>query len=413
MPPNAATISVAETLQLLDGSLAEMSEAIANGTYAFWLGSGISLGRVPGLRILIRKVLIFLQNNIEVGNPNCRFRRGLATVLTGPELAAMQPVSTHLLRAALLGWLLNSSIVLSFADTYPSRPITLIVHAAAGGSTDLVNRLIAEKVSGALGQPIVVEFRPGGGATIGATAVARARPDGYTIGFLGSSIAAAQGLGKPLTFDVREYVPLTQIINLRQGLQVSTSVPVRTLPELVALAKASPGKLNFGSTGFGSAPHIAVELFMQATGTKFTHVPYQSGAVAMQDLVSGRVDFYIDGTSIGIPLHRDGKIRILAVSGAERAEAASDIPTMREAGFGKAEYYSWGSWVMPPNTPAEIASKVGEAALRAAKDEIIRKRLNEVGVELYGAGPTELGAFIRAELAKYQELSRTAGIKLD
>jgi tripartite-type tricarboxylate transporter receptor subunit TctC len=325
----------------------------------------------------------------------------------------MLPLRKWFWRVAVLGWLASVSVASSVAQPYPSRPLTLIVHAAAGGSTDLVNRLIAERVSVSLGQPIVVEFRPGGGATIGATAVARARPDGYTIGFLGSSIAAAQGLGKPLTFDVRDYVPLTQIINLRQGLQVSTSLPVRSLPELVALAKASPGKLNFGSTGYGSAPHIAVELFMQATGTKFTHVPYQSGAVAMQDLISGRVDFYIDGTSVGIPLHRDGKIRILAVTGNTRAEAVSEIPTMREAGFGNAEYYSWGAWVMPPSTPPEIAAKLSEATLRAARDDAIRKRLNEVGVELFGAGPNELGAFIKAELAKYQELSRTAGIKLE
>jgi tripartite-type tricarboxylate transporter receptor subunit TctC len=325
----------------------------------------------------------------------------------------MLPPQKWFLRTAVLGWLAGLSAAASVAETYPSRPLTLIVHAAAGGSTDLVNRLIAEKVSATLGQPIVVEFRPGGGATIGATAVARARPDGYTIGFLGSSIAAAQGLGKPLTFDVRDYVPLTQIINLRQGLQVSTALPVRNLPELVALAKASPGKLNFGSTGYGSAPHIAAELLMQATGTKFTHVPYQGGAVAMQDLISSRVDFYIDGTSIGIPLHRDGKIRILAVTGEARADAAPEIPTMREVGFSNAEYYSWGSWVMPPNTPPEIAAKLSEAALRAAKDDTIRKRLNEVGVELFGAGPNELGAFIKAELAKYRELSRTAGIKLE
>ncbi len=157
----------------------------------------------------------------------------------------MLPLRRRVLLTAVLGWLASLSATASVAETYPSRPLTLIVHAAAGGSTDLVNRLIAEKVSASIGQPIVVEFRPGGGATIGATAVARARPDGYTIGFLGSSIPAAQGLGKPLTFDVRDYVPLTQIINLRQGLQVSTSLPVSNLPELVALARASPGKLNF------------------------------------------------------------------------------------------------------------------------------------------------------------------------
>ena len=334
-------------------------------------------------------------------------------MLASGKGTGMQPLLKWFLRAAVLGWLASLPAASSVAQTYPSRPLTLIVHAAAGGSIDMINRLIAEKVSASLGQPIVVEFRPGGGATIGATAVARARPDGYTIGFLGSSIPAAQGLGKPLTFDVRDYVPLTQIMNLRQGLQVSTSLPVRNLPELVALAKASPGKLNFGSTGYGSAPHIAVELFMQATGTKFTHVPYQSGAVAMQDLISGRVDFYIDGTSVAIPLHRDGRIRILAVTGDARAEVAPEIPTMREAGFGNAEYYSWGSWVMPPNTPPEIAAKLSEATLRATKDDTIRKRLNDVGVELFGAGPIELGAFIKAELAKYQELSRTAGIKLE
>jgi tripartite-type tricarboxylate transporter receptor subunit TctC len=325
----------------------------------------------------------------------------------------MRSFATPLLGAAVLGWLAGPSPSPSMAQTYPNRSMTLIVHSAAGGSIDMVNRLIAEKVSAALGQPIVLEFRPGGGATIGATAVARATPDGYTIGFLGSSIPAAQGLGKPLTFDVRDYVPLGQFINLRLGLQVNTSLPARSLPELVALAKAEPGKLNFGSTGYGSAPHIATEFFMQATGTKLTHVPYQSGAVAMQDLIAGRVNVYIDGTSVAIPLHKAGQIRILAVTGSARTDAAPDIPTMREAGFGPAEYYAWGSWVMPPKTPPEFARKVSEALLQATKDDAIRKRFDDVGVELVSTGPAELDAFIKSELAKYQELSRSAGIKLE
>jgi tripartite-type tricarboxylate transporter receptor subunit TctC len=325
----------------------------------------------------------------------------------------MRTLVRSLLGAAVLGWLAGPSLSPSIAQTYPSRPINLIIHSAAGGSIDMVNRLIAEKVSATLGQPIVLEFRPGGGATIGATAVARASPDGYTIGFLGSSIPAAQGLGKPLTFDVRDYVPLAHFINLRLGLQVNTSLPARNLPELVALAKAEPGKLNFASTGYGSAPHIATEFFMQATGTKLTHVPYQSGAVAMQDLIAGRVNVYIDGTSVAIPLHKAGQIRILAVTGSARTPAAPEIPTMREAGFGQAEYYAWGSWVMPPKTPPEFAKKASDAVLQAATDDGIRKRLDAVGVELVSIGPADLQAFIKSELTKYQDLAKSANIKLE
>ena len=317
------------------------------------------------------------------------------------------------LRTAALGLIAGLSASTGTAQTYPSRPITLIIHSAAGGSIDMVNRLVAEKVSATLGQPIVLEFRPGGGATIGATAVARAQPDGYTVGFLGSSIPAAQGLGKPLTFDVRDYVPLVHFINLRLGVQVSTSLPVHSLSEFVALAMAQPGKLNFGSTGYGSAPHIATEFFMQATGTKLTHVPYQSGAVAMQDLIAGRIGFYVDGTSIAIPLHKAGQIRILAVTGAARTAAAPDVPTMREIGFAQAEYYAWGGWVMPPKTPPEIARKVSDAALQAVQDDGIRRRFDEVGVELVGTGPVALGAFIKSELAKYQDLAKSANIKLE
>jgi tripartite-type tricarboxylate transporter receptor subunit TctC len=291
--------------------------------------------------------------------------------------------------------------------------MTLIVHSAPGGSIDLVNRLIAEKVSAVLGQPIVLEFRPGGGATIGATAVARAAPDGYTIGFLGSSIPAAQGLGKPLGFDVRDFVPLAHFINLRLGVQVNTSLPVRNLADVVELAKAQPGSLNFASTGFGSAPHIATEFFMQATGTKLTHVPYQSGAVAMQDLVAGRVNFYIDGTSIAIPLHRAGQIRILAVTGSSRTAAAPDLPTMREIGFGRAEYYAWGGWVMPPGTPPKFAKRVSDAVMLATTDDGIRKRFDDVGVELVSIGPAEMAIFIKSELAKYQDLATSAHIKFE
>jgi tripartite-type tricarboxylate transporter receptor subunit TctC len=323
------------------------------------------------------------------------------------------PISVVIVCAAALASLTGLSTATLSDESYPNRPITLIVHSAAGGSIDLVNRLFAEKVSAALGQPIILEFRPGGGATIGATAVARAQPDGYTIGFLGSSIPAAQGLGKPLLFDVRDFVPLAQIINLRLGLQVNPSLPVRSLSELVALAKARPGKLNYASTGYGSAPHIATEFFMRATGTRLTHVPYPSGAVAMQDLIAGRVDFYIDGTSIGIPLHKTGQIRILAVTGNARTSAAPDIPTMREAGFGPAEYYAWGSWVMPPKAPPEIAKRVSDAVLEAATDDGIRKRLDDVGVEVVSSGPAELETFINLELAKYLDLAKSANIKFE
>jgi tripartite-type tricarboxylate transporter receptor subunit TctC len=313
----------------------------------------------------------------------------------------------------MLVWLFGLWASSSIAQSYPNRPITLIVHSAAGGSIDLVNRLIAEKVSATLGQPIVLEFRPGGGATIGATAVARASPDGYTIGFLGSSIPAAQGLGKPLAFDVRDYVPLAHFINLRLGVQVNTALTVHNLSEVAALAKAQPGKLNFASTGYGSAPHIAAEFFMQATGTTLTHVPYQSGAVAMQDLIAGRVNFYIDGTSIAIPLHRAGQIRILAVTGSTRTPAAPELPTMREVGFGNAEYYAWGGWVMPPKTPPELAKKVSDAVMLAASDDRIRRRFDDVGVELVSIGPTEFGTFINFELTKYQQLAKSANIKFE
>jgi tripartite-type tricarboxylate transporter receptor subunit TctC len=249
--------------------------------------------------------------------------------------------------------------------------------------------------------------------TIGATAVARAAPDGYTIGFLGSSIPAAQGLGKPLGFDVRDFVPLAHFINLRLGVQVNTSLLVHNLADVVELAKAQPGSLNFASTGFGSAPHIATEIFMQATGTKLTHVPYQSGAVAMQDLVAGRVNFYIDGTSIAIPLHTAGQIRILAVTGSSRTAAAPDLPTMREIGFGRAEYYAWGGWVMPPGTPPKFAKRVSDAVMLATTDDGIRKRFDDVGVELVSIGPAEMATFIKSELAKYQDLATSAHIKFE
>jgi tripartite-type tricarboxylate transporter receptor subunit TctC len=302
---------------------------------------------------------------------------------------------------------------ISGEQTYPSRPITLIVPSAPGGAVDLANRLVSEKVAGKLGQPLVLDFRPGGGATIGATAIARARPDGYTIGFLGSGVVAAQGLGKPLTFDVREFVPLGQFLNLRVALLVSPSVPAKTVAELVALAKAQPGALNFASNGYGSAPHIAAELFMQAAGVKFQHVPYQGGAVAMQDLIAGRVQVFFEVTATSVGLHKDGKVRALAVTGTERAPSLPDVPTFTEIGYGKAEYYSWGGWVMPRDTPAEVAQKVSDALADAGRDQTIRKRYDEVGSELLDVPPQEFGAFIRSELAKYEALAKSAGLKLE
>ena len=315
---------------------------------------------------------------------------------------------------ALLAVILSVASPRCFADdAYPSRPVTLIIHSAAGGPIDILNRLISARVSEILKQPIVLEFRPGGGTIVGATAVANATPNGYSIGFLGSAVPAIQALGKPVMFDVRKYVPIGRFANLPMAAMVGSTSTVRSLPELIALARDKPGRLKFGSTGYGSAPHLAMELLMRATGTQFTHVPYTSGAIAMQDLIAGRIDVLVDAASQAVPLHQAGEVRILAMSSLQRNRVLPDVPTFKELDLDAAAYQGWGAWVGPLGMRQDQAQVVSAALLEASRDESVRKRFEDLGAEAMDVGPKELGHFIDSEFEKFRKLGHDTGLKID
>lgn len=319
-----------------------------------------------------------------------------------------------LLKCILTGLLfLASSPSSLWGQTYPERPITLILPTSPGGTADNINRLVAEKVSSFIGQPIVPEYRPGSGGMIGTEALSRARPDGYTIGFLGAGVVASQGLGKQLPFDVRDFVPVGQFFNLLMALNVRPGLDVHSVEDFVALAKSKPGQMSFGSTGYGGPTHIAAELFMRATGIKLKHVPYKGDPEAFVDLVAGRIDMVITTTYASIPLHQDGRVRILAVSGPARLSSLPDVPTFLESKIEAGEFISFNSWLLPPNTPPHLASKLSDALLQAGKDEGLRVRLSEFGATLVSVSPAELSQRITSEIERYESLSKDTGIRLN
>lgn len=317
-----------------------------------------------------------------------------------------------------LGFLVACVLALPAAGAgttrYPDRPMTLILASSAGGSLDYISRLVSEKVSARLGKPVVLDFRPGAGNMIGALAMAKARPDGYTIGSLTTAIVAAQGFGRESAFDVREFVPLGQFVDYRVGLAINPKLPFRTVAELVAYAKAHPGKLNYGTTGVGSTPHIAAAQFMAATQTQMVAVPYQSDSIATQDLVAGgRIDLYFSVSATQIPLYKEGRIRILAFTSATRSAAAPEVPTFDELGLSAAAFHSWGGWIFPPKTPPDMANKVSGALAGLSSDREMRKRFEAVGCELVDLGPERFDELIKSDIGKFHDLVKSIGLKFD
>jgi len=258
----------------------------------------------------------------------------------------------------------------SFALDYPTKPVRLIVGVAPGGANDTVARLLAQTLSERLGQPVVVENRPGAGGNIGLEAAANAPPDGYTLLFATSANALSVAFYDKANVNfARDITPVTSLVRGPLIMEVNPSLPAKTIPEFIAFAKANPGKINMASAGIGNTTHVAGELFMMLTGTKFTHVPYRGGAPAVTDLISGQVQVYFDGVSGSLDHVRSGRLRALGVTSAERADVLPDVPTIAEFVPG----YEAGGWYgigVPKNVPAEIIDKLNKeinASLADAK----------------------------------------------
>jgi len=310
--------------------------------------------------------------------------------------------------AALLG------ATLSFAAhaAYPERPIKFIVPFAAGGSTDMVGRLVAEKLSVDLGQSVIVENKPGAGTTIGTNAVVKAKPDGYTLLLCSSSLVLNRLLYKQLPYDyTKDLVPVAGLIKIPHILVVNPSVPVHSLPELIAYAKRHPGTMNYASTGIGALPHVMAELFLSMTHLKIQHVPYSGTAPALQDLLAGRVQMLFDNLSTALPNLQAGKVRAIGLTTAQRSPAAPQYPTLAEQGLTGYDATSWFGVAAPAGTPDSVVEKVNAAINRILVSPDFQKRIAVFGGQSFGGSSQEFASFEQEDLMRWSRVFHDAHIE--
>jgi tripartite-type tricarboxylate transporter receptor subunit TctC len=299
------------------------------------------------------------------------------------------------------------------AQAYPSRPIRLILGFAAGGSADIVARLIAQFVSDRIGQPVIVENRTGASSNLAGEAVARSAPDGYTLLYVTTVNAINATFFDNLKFDLkRDFAPVSGVTRAPNVLEVNPSVPANNVAEFVAYAKANPGKLNMASTGNGTSIHLAGELFKAMTGTNLVHVPYRSPPQAMTDLLAGQVQVMFDVMTQGLQHIKEGRLRALAVTTAARSDALPEVPTVAETVPGY-EASSWSGVCAPSGTPAGIVEMLNKEINAALTDPTIKARLASIGSTAITGSPAEFATFLTEEIDKWGKVVRAANIKAE
>src|SRR5499426_429702 len=296
---------------------------------------------------------------------------------------------------------------------FPNKPVRLIVPVAAGGPTDIVARLLAEKLSTIWGQQVVIENKGGAATNIGNEYVARSDPDGYTILFATASLAVNTSLYRSLSYDpIADFAPVSLVTELVYFVFVPNSSPAHSMKEFIDYAKSRPGKLTIASPGTGSAPFLAEMLFLQMTGLDMTHVPYRGASPAFTDLIPGRVDCYF-GSGTLLSYARSGQVRVLATTGAERDVAAPDVPTIAEAGVRDYDVTAWQALFVPAKTPPAIVRKISADTNTALADPAIKDKLAQTGYVAEGSSPEELGQLLKSEIAKWRAVVKAVGIKID
>jgi tripartite-type tricarboxylate transporter receptor subunit TctC len=318
----------------------------------------------------------------------------------------------------LPGWPLLLALALSAAPVaavYPDKPLRLVAPFPPGGSVDLVGRHLAQRLSENLKQRVVVDNRPGAGGGIGAALVAKATPDGYTLLLGGVSTHGINPTLYPdLPYDpVRDFAPICLLVTMPNVVVVNPALPLRSLSDLVAYARAHPGQVTYASSGNGTTLHLAGEMFMRAANIKMVHVPYRGGAPALADLLGGQVQVMFDNIPISLQMVRSGKLRALAVTGARRSPAVPDLPTVAESGYPGYAVISWQGLFAPAGTPAPIITKLNQEVRKVLLDQDLREQLSRDGIETAGNSPVELAAFVRAEIARWAKIVRDSGAKLD
>jgi tripartite-type tricarboxylate transporter receptor subunit TctC len=328
----------------------------------------------------------------------------------------MNPLHSSRRRFALGGLALATAAALAplgaaAADAWPSRPITIVVPFSAGGTTDILARVIGQALHGELGQTVIVDNRAGAGGNIGAAYAAKAPADGYTL-FMGTvgTHAINQSLYKRLGFDpVKDFAPLTRVAMVPNLLVANPGKPYKTVKELIAYAKAHPGKVNFGSSGSGSSIHLSGELFNALAKVDMVHVPYKGSAPAVTDLLGGQIDIMFDNMPSAIQHVRAGRLRPLAVTTARRSPELPDVPTVAEAGVPGYEATSWFGMFAPAGTPAPVVARLNAALAKVLAQPEVKKKLAEQGAEAYSEKPEAFAEFMRKETAKWGKVVKESG----
>ena len=327
----------------------------------------------------------------------------------------MKPQPSRFLRC-FLRMLLAVSVALPAAlvhAAWPEKPIRIVLGFGAGGGSDILLRTITPALGEVLGQSVVVDNKPGAGGNIAMAAVAQAAPDGYTLLMGTPGLATNPSLYSNLGFDpLRDFAPVALVGSVQNVLIVRASLPVNSVAELVAYARANPGKLNYASPGAGTSLHLAGELFKSSTGVKIEHVPYKGGAQALNDVVSGQVDVMFNVLPSALPQIKAGTVKALAVTGATRAPTLPERPTMIEAGVPGYTAVTWNGILAPAGTPRDVIAKLNEAILRVLRTPEMNQRFAGIGQDLLVSSPEEFAAFLRDETTKWRRTIEAGGIKL-
>jgi tripartite-type tricarboxylate transporter receptor subunit TctC len=329
-------------------------------------------------------------------------KRGIAAAIaciTGTLLAGSLAVPAHAQRSE---------------PGFPTRPVRVIVPLAPGGGSDIVARIVAAALGEAWGQSIVVDNRPGAGSVVGTAIAAKAQPDGHTLLVSSSSLAISPALYRNLPYDIRrDFVPVTLIASQPSLLAVHSSVAAANVKELLALARAQPGKLAYGSAGAGSATHLGSELFRIAGGIELLHLPYKSAGLATNALLSGEAQVLITNMASLLPHLKGGKVRALGVTSLKRSALAPEIPTVSEAGLPKFEYLTWYGMMAPAGTPKPVVDAIQRDTARALRAASWSERFTQQGLDVFATTPAEFGSFLAGELSRWDSLVQKAGIKVD
>ncbi len=322
------------------------------------------------------------------------------------------PARRHLVQALALAATLAAGPAL--AQAWPAKPVSLIVPFPAGGTTDVLARALAEKLQQSLGQPVIVESKPGAGATLGADFVAKARPDGYTllVGAVHHTIASSVYKKLPYDFQ-KDLAPITEIALVPNVLVVNAATPAKNVAELVALLKSQPGKHNYGSNGNGTAQHLIGTQFENMTGTEFSHIPYKGSGPLATDLLGGQITMSFDTVTPVLPHIKAGKLRALAVTTARRSSALPDVPTLEEAGLKGFDIGTWFGVLAPAATPKDIVARLNTEMVKVIQSADFRKRMAEIGAEPIGNSAEQMAEQIRRETDKFAKLVKSAKVVIE